>query len=110
MHWLTVGMSRSYVVLPSKDHPCLAAGNCVRRVLVWMMGDVIDGMMGYVPLRVIMDKILAKHGNHPFGDFRATILNMLSAYGYERAILVCLAPLTSCIDFRYLGYSLFCVT
>ncbi|CAM6071281.1 unnamed protein product [Sphagnum tenellum] len=65
----------------------LAAGNCVRRVLVWMMGDVIDGMMGYVPLRVIMDKILAEHGNHPFGDFRATILNMLSAYGYERAIL-----------------------
>jgi hypothetical protein len=62
-------------------------GNCVRRVLVWMMGDVIDGMMGYVPLRVIMDKILAEHGNHPFGDFRATILNMLSAYGYERAIL-----------------------
>ncbi len=67
-----------------------------------MMGDVIDGMMGYVPLRVIMDKILAEHGNHPFGDFRATILNMLSAYGYERAILVCLAPLTSCIHFRYL--------
>ncbi|XP_073396316.1 uncharacterized protein [Physcomitrium patens] len=27
------------------------------------------------------------HGSHPFQDFRPTILNMLSAYGYERTIL-----------------------
>lgn len=53
-----------------------------------IMEDIIDGMMGYIPLHVIMEKILADHGNHPFGDFRPTILNMLSAYGYERTILV----------------------
>lgn len=51
------------------------------------MGDIIDGMMGYIPLHVIMEKILADHGSHPFQDFRPTILNMLSAYGYERTIL-----------------------
>lgn len=60
----------------------------MRKVLVGLMGAIIDGMMGYVPLHAIMEKILADHGSHPFGDFRATILNMLSAYGYERAILV----------------------
>lgn len=63
-------------------------GKLLKKVLVSIMGDIIDGMMGCIPLHVIMEKILADHGNHPFGDFRPTILNMLSAYGYERTILV----------------------
>jgi hypothetical protein len=64
-----------------------AKGKLLKKVIVSTMGDIIDGMMGYIPLHVIMEKILADHGNHPFGDFRPTILNMLSAYGYERTIL-----------------------
>lgn len=65
-----------------------AAGAILKKVFVLIMENIIDGMMGYVPLHYIMDKILADHGTHPFGDFRPTILNMLSAYGYERTILV----------------------
>lgn len=70
-------------------HVYLLSGKLLKKVLVSIMEDIIDGMMGYIPLHVIMEKILADHGSHPFGDFRPTILNMLSAYGYERTILVC---------------------
>lgn len=60
----------------------------LRKVLAQFIGDIVNGMMGYVPLPTIMNKILEDHRGHEFGDFKATILEMLSAYGYERAILV----------------------
>lgn len=64
------------------------ASKLLRKALAQFIGDIVNGMMGYVPLPVIMNKILEDHRGHELGDFKATILDMLSAYGYERAILV----------------------
>lgn len=85
----------------------LLTGKLLKKVLVSIMEDIIDGMMGYIPLHVIMEKILADHGSHPFGDFRPTILNMLSAYGYERTILV--YYLIPSLELSYFVCSLHCV-
>ncbi|CAM6085101.1 unnamed protein product [Calypogeia fissa] len=63
------------------------ASKLLRKVLAQFIGDIVNGMMGYVPLPTIMNKILEEHRGHEFGDFKETILDMLSAYGYERAIL-----------------------
>ncbi|BBN19147.1 vacuolar protein sorting-associated protein 8 [Marchantia polymorpha subsp. ruderalis] len=63
------------------------AVQAVRTLLVQYIGEIVNGMMGFVPISVTMSKILEDHGGHEFGDFKATILDMLSAYGYERAIL-----------------------
>ncbi|KAL3676096.1 hypothetical protein R1sor_026044 [Riccia sorocarpa] len=63
------------------------AVQAVRDLLVQYIGDIVNGMMSFVPISVTMSKILEEHGEHEFGDFKVTILDMLSAYGYERAIL-----------------------
>lgn len=60
----------------------------MQKVLVYLIGEIVNGMMGYVPLSVIMDKLLSNNGKHEFGDFKGTILQMLGLYGYEQAILV----------------------
>ncbi|GLJ14759.1 hypothetical protein SUGI_0239380 [Cryptomeria japonica] len=59
----------------------------LRRVFAHFIGEIIEGMMGYVPLPVIMSKLLSDNGNQEFGDFKATILGLLGTYGYERTIL-----------------------
>ncbi|XP_038973310.1 vacuolar protein sorting-associated protein 8 homolog isoform X2 [Phoenix dactylifera] len=59
----------------------------LRRVLSQFVGEIIEGMTGFVPLPVIMGKLLSDNGNQEFGDFRFTILKMLGTYGYERRIL-----------------------
>ncbi|KAJ7567914.1 hypothetical protein O6H91_01G011900 [Diphasiastrum complanatum] len=59
----------------------------LRMVLVHLVSSIVNGIIGHVPLRVIMGKILANHGGHEFQDFKGTILDMLSSYGYELAIL-----------------------
>jgi len=88
-------------------HVYSLAGKLLKKVLVSIMEDIIDGMMGFIPLHVIMEKILADHGSHPFGDFRPTILNMLSAYGYERTILV--FYLIHSLELSYIMCNLHCV-
>lgn len=65
------------------------ASEFIRRKLIQLMGEIVEGMMGFVPLQDIMEKILTDHGSHEFGDFRGTILGMLSTYGFECALLVC---------------------
>lgn len=61
----------------------------LRRVFSQFVGEIIEGMAGFVPLPVIMGKLLSDNGNQEFGDFKFTILKMLGTYGYERRILVC---------------------
>lgn len=45
-------------------------------------------MAGYIPLPVIMTKVLSDNGDQEFGDFKLIILRMLGTYGYEKRILV----------------------
>lgn len=53
-----------------------------------LIGNIVSSMRSYVPSQVLILKILSDYGGHPFGDFRATMSNMLSAQSYEHAILV----------------------
>lgn len=51
------------------------------------MEEVISGMAGYIPLKAIGQRILAQYTQQQFGDFRGTLLGLLSAYNYESSIL-----------------------
>ncbi|KAG0474550.1 hypothetical protein HPP92_014236 [Vanilla planifolia] len=61
--------------------------NILRRLFSQFIGEVIEGMVGYLPLPVVMSKLLSDNGNQEFGDFKMTILKMLGTYNYERRIL-----------------------
>lgn len=61
--------------------------NTVRRIFTQFIGEIIEGMSGYVPLPVIMAKLLSENENQEFGDFKPTILRMLGTYGFEKRIL-----------------------
>ncbi|KAK1273312.1 hypothetical protein QJS04_geneDACA010854 [Acorus gramineus] len=61
--------------------------NVLRRVFSKFTGEIIGGMVGYVPLPTIMAKLLSDNGSQEFGDFKLTIMGMLGTYGYERRIL-----------------------
>jgi len=52
--------------------------------------EIVEGMIGYVRLPSIMEKLLSDNGSREFGDFKLTILGMLGTYGFEMRILVCL--------------------
>ncbi|CAN6466278.1 unnamed protein product [Victoria cruziana] len=58
-----------------------------RRMVSQFVREIIEGMVGYIPLPTIMTKLLSDNGGQHFGDFKATILGMLGTYGYERRIL-----------------------
>ncbi|KAJ6807507.1 vacuolar protein sorting-associated protein 8-like protein [Iris pallida] len=59
----------------------------LRRLFSQFVGEIIEGMAGFIPLPEIMAKLLSDNGNQEFGDFKLTILGMLGSYGYERRIL-----------------------
>ncbi|XP_020519433.1 uncharacterized protein LOC18428491 isoform X2 [Amborella trichopoda] len=61
--------------------------NVYRRLLSRFIGEIVEGMVGYVPLLTIMAKLLSDNGFQEFGDFKVTIMGMLATYGYERRIL-----------------------
>ncbi|ONK64159.1 uncharacterized protein A4U43_C07F22710 [Asparagus officinalis] len=68
----------------SENRRCI---NILRRLFSSFVGEIIEGMVGYVPLPSIMSKLLSDNGNQEFGDFKLTILKMLGTYGYEKRIL-----------------------
>lgn len=49
--------------------------------------EIVEGMIGYVRLPSIMEKLLSDNGSREFGDFKLTILGMLGTYGFEMRIL-----------------------
>lgn len=63
--------------------------NLLRKLLSQFIKEIIEGMLGYVRLPAIIDKLLSDNGNQEFGDFKLTILGVLGTYGFERQILVC---------------------
>ncbi|CAM8890178.1 unnamed protein product [Rhodiola kirilowii] len=61
--------------------------NILRRLLSQFIKEIIEGMLGYVRLPAIIDKLLSDNGSQEFGDFKLTILGVLGTYGFERQIL-----------------------
>ncbi|XP_077245678.1 transducin family protein / WD-40 repeat family protein [Tasmannia lanceolata] len=59
----------------------------LQRVFSQFIREIVEGMIGYVPLPTIMAKLLSDNGSQEFGDFKLTILGILGTYGYERRIL-----------------------
>lgn len=70
----------------------------LQQLFTGFMEEVISGMAGYIPLKAIGQRILAQYTQQQFGDFRGTLLGLLSAYNYESSILTtarcasCYAP------------------
>lgn len=60
----------------------------LRKLFSRFIKEIVEGMIGYVRLPTIMSKLLSDNGSQEFGDFKFTILGMLSTYGFERRILV----------------------
>ncbi|CAB4300751.1 unnamed protein product [Prunus armeniaca] len=58
----------------------------LRKVFSRFIKEIVEGMIGYVRLPTIMSKLLSDNGRQEFGDFKFTILGMLSTYGFERRI------------------------
>ena len=79
----------------SKQHSIL------REIFSHFVKEVVEKMVGYLPLLSIMSKILADYGALEFGDFKLALLELLGTYGYERRILVTncllLKPFSSCL-------------
>ncbi|CAA6655878.1 unnamed protein product [Spirodela intermedia] len=59
----------------------------LRVIFSHFIKEVVEKMVGYVPLSSVMSKILADNGAQEFGDFKLTLLELLGTYGYERRIL-----------------------
>lgn len=62
-------------------------GKILRRLFSQFIGEIMEGMAGYLPLPAVMSKLLSDNRNQEFGDFKMTILKMLGSYNYERRIL-----------------------
>lgn len=52
-----------------------------------MINHVLESMKNFIPLDIVVNKIMADHAKAEFGEFRATILGMLETYKYEQRIL-----------------------
>jgi len=68
-----------------------AAACLVRRALrdayTALIDEVISEMTDHVPLVDIVMRILERHRQECFGEFRPTLLGLFGAYAYERAIM-----------------------
>ncbi|KAL0048183.1 hypothetical protein WJX82_009442 [Trebouxia sp. C0006] len=86
-------------VMASTEVERLAA---IQQVFTGFMEEVISGMAGYIPLKAIGQRILAQYSRQQFGDFRGTLLGLLSAYNYESSILTTASRLMGSDAFRSL--------
>lgn len=59
----------------------------VTRVFTDCLTKILQSMMGFIPIRIIMQKIVRDHSTAPFSDFKQIIIAMLDTYNYERNIL-----------------------
>ncbi|CAL1398837.1 unnamed protein product [Linum trigynum] len=65
----------------------LKGARILRKLFSLFIKEIVEGMIGYIPLPTIMSKLLTDNSGHEFGDFKLTILGMLGTYGFERRIL-----------------------
>ncbi|KAL4426026.1 hypothetical protein ABPG75_010042 [Micractinium tetrahymenae] len=61
----------------------------LQEVFTAFMEEVIGSMAGQVPLRSIADVIMQQYGTDRWGDFKGTLLGLLTACGAELSILKC---------------------
>ncbi|KAL4853637.1 Vacuolar protein sorting-associated protein 8 [Chlorella vulgaris] len=61
----------------------------LQELFAGFMEEVIDSMAGQVPLRSIADVIMRQYGSDQWGDFKGTLLGLLTACGAELSILKC---------------------
>ncbi|GMH42953.1 hypothetical protein BSKO_10875 [Bryopsis sp. KO-2023] len=66
------------------------------------MEEIISSMADYIPLRDIVELIVHHHAHERFGDFRGTLLGLMSAYNYERNILKSVQHMINADAFRTL--------
>ena len=59
----------------------------LQHVLTGWMEEVMGAMAGYVPLQAIGQRILGQYSQQQFGDFRGSLLGLLTAYNYESCML-----------------------
>jgi hypothetical protein len=52
-----------------------------------LLNTVMNSMMNHVPFDVIINKMGSTYGQNEFGEFRPMLLDMMSTYHYEVAIL-----------------------
>lgn len=86
---------RAVICRPKASSKWQAPGCCVQaerlaalqHVLTGWMEEVMGGMAGYVPLQAIGQRILGQYSQQQFGDFRGSLLGLLSAYNYESSML-----------------------
>src|SRR3990167_1000308 len=60
----------------------------ISSVFMENLRNVLQNMMGYVPLSLIMQKIARDHGSAHFSDFKPIIMAMLDTYNFENNILL----------------------
>ncbi|PSC67185.1 vacuolar sorting-associated 8-like protein isoform X1 [Micractinium conductrix] len=61
----------------------------LQEVFTGLMEDVFGSMAGQVPLRAIAAVIMQQYGADRWGDFKGTLLGLLTACGAELSILQC---------------------
>jgi hypothetical protein len=54
----------------------------MQHILSTFVKSVLSEMKGYVPLNVVLNKIIADHAKAQFKEFKDTILSMLDTYRY----------------------------
>jgi vacuolar protein sorting-associated protein 8 len=59
----------------------------MQNVLSALVKHLLTEMKGFVPLNVVLNKIIVDHAKAEFKEFRDTILGMLDTYRYEERIL-----------------------
>jgi hypothetical protein len=59
----------------------------LRDVYAACVDEAVAAMADHVPLPDIVARILARHGQECFGEFRPTLLGLFSAYAFEQAIM-----------------------
>ncbi|KAL0030409.1 hypothetical protein WJX79_001821 [Trebouxia sp. C0005] len=99
LHLTRARSAHNLPVMASTEAERLAA---IQQVFTGFMEEVISGMAGYIPLKAIGQRILAQYSRQQFGDFRGTLLGLLSAYNYESSILTTASRLMGSDAFRSL--------
>ncbi|CAI9090000.1 OLC1v1024674C6 [Oldenlandia corymbosa var. corymbosa] len=59
----------------------------LKKLISVVIREIVEGMIGHVPIPTIMLKLLSDNRIQEFGDIKPTILGMLGTYDFERRIL-----------------------
>ncbi|XP_078448390.1 transducin family protein / WD-40 repeat family protein isoform X2 [Wolffia australiana] len=75
----------------------------LRGIFSYFVKEIVEKMVGYVPILSVMSKILADNGAQEFGDFKLALSELLGTYAFERRILTTAKSLIEDDTFHTLG-------